>query len=510
MGLTLGEKKSTLICGIMDFLDPVKQRRHRTMLFIGYGLVAIAVALATIILVYAVYGFGLDRNGQVVQNGLVYFSSAPEGGSIYVDGKLLDNKTNTKAAMPAGQYDVRITRDGYQAWQRSISVDGSIVSRFDYPFLFPKDIKPVDRQKFSDVVTFATQSRDRRWLLVAQPGNIATFNEFDLRDSKKAARQIVLPDALMTLAGTQSLELIEWSSNNRHVLVKHTFEGGSEYVLIDRTRPEESINLSQRLKLVAQTVTLIDGAFDEYYLYDQPTLTLSRTKLNDLVPTSVLTNVLGFKSYADDTVLFTTPDTKKDSGNVLVKLRDGDKNYTMRTIAADGSYLLNMARYDGDMLVTVGSPKESRVYVYRNPIDDLNRRPQDPLVPLHVLKVAQPLDVSFSTNARFVMAQRQQDFYVYDAETDKGYLYTSKLPVDDPQLKASWMDGHRLTYVSGGKLVVFDFDSINQRVLQTADARFLPFFDPQYRYVYTFNATTQADKAVSNLQQTPLKTPDDL
>ena len=47
------------------------------------------------------------------------------------------------------------------------------------------------------------------------------------------------------------------------------------------------------------------------------------------------------------------------------------------------------------------------------------------------------------------------------------------------------MDGHRLVFVSGGTLLLHDFDQTNLRTLVAAAPDFAPAFSPDYHYVYT-------------------------
>jgi hypothetical protein len=112
------------------------------------------------------------------------------------------------------------------------------------------------------------------------------------------------------------------------------------------------------------------------------------------------------------------------------------------------------------------------------------------------------------------MVENGTQFALYDAETDRGYVYTLTVPMDAPQTHATWMDGHRLMYVSNGKLVVFEFDDANREILSAADPAFMPFFDPKYKALYSFGS--QASKAADGseisqtiLNSTALLTPKD-
>jgi hypothetical protein len=150
----------------MDYLDPRKEFRHRITLMVGYVLVAVAIVIATLILLYQAYGFGLGKNGTVIQNGLTFFSSQPHPANIYLNGTLGKSQTNSRVVLPAGIYHIRLARDGYREWQRTIEVEGGDVQHFDYPFLIPKQLTTKKTTSYTGAPGLATQSPDRRWLLI--------------------------------------------------------------------------------------------------------------------------------------------------------------------------------------------------------------------------------------------------------------------------------------------------------------------------------------------------------
>jgi hypothetical protein len=111
----------------MDFLDPTKRFEQTVLLITGYVLIGIGIIIATVILLYQAYGFGLGKNGTVIQNGLLFFSSQPNPASIYIDGKLNKAKTNARIVLPAASYQVKLTRPGYRTWQRTVVLQGGKV-----------------------------------------------------------------------------------------------------------------------------------------------------------------------------------------------------------------------------------------------------------------------------------------------------------------------------------------------------------------------------------------------
>src|SRR3989344_2557424 len=217
----------------MDFLDPVKKKAHRRRLVLGYILVAIAIATTSLILLFQSYGYDLDRKtGTVIQNGLIFVSAQPQSANIYLNGQD-KGQTNTRFIVPAGAYNLELKRDKYRTWKRSFTLDGGSIERLVYPLLFPEKLVTADHQLYGSVPAFSTSSPDRRWLVVQQPGFTNQFDIFDMNNPKQTPTAITVPPALFnTAAGAHSLNLVEWSTDNRHLLVRHDFTGGFEFIMI--------------------------------------------------------------------------------------------------------------------------------------------------------------------------------------------------------------------------------------------------------------------------------------
>ncbi|MGF7228377.1 MAG: PEGA domain-containing protein [Candidatus Saccharibacteria bacterium] len=499
----------------MDFLDPKKQRAHTIRILVGYVLIAIALVLTTIILLYQAYGFGVDSSGKVIQNGLVFMSSTPNPATIYVNGKQNPNNTNARLLLTSGQYTFSLQRTGYREWKRAVTVEGGSVERFDYPFLIPNSLQTSSVKSYDKPVQLATESPDRRWLLAQNASAENKFDIYDLskpKDVTKTIKTITIPDNAFTATdagAAQGWQLAQWSTDNRHVVLKHTFQkagqSSSEYVLLDTQDTTKSLNLTTEWGTNPTSIELRNQAYDQYYLYDQASGALTTASLKDPVPQPYLTNVLASKSYGTDVMLYVTTQGAP-AGKALVKWHQGTDTYTIRTIPTSSQYLVNLTQYSGDWYVAAGSSSEGKVYVYKNPVDMLKN--QQITVPVRVLKVADPNYVAFSSNARFIMTENANHFSVYDVQNDKGYTYTSPATMDAPQVHATWMDGDRITYISDGKVVIADFDGTNRQTLVAGSASFLPFFDRGYTYLYTIDSPTAAGDVL--VQKTALRTPNDL
>ncbi|MHB1865036.1 MAG: PEGA domain-containing protein [Candidatus Saccharimonadales bacterium] len=492
----------------MDFLDPKKQRLHKILLICGYLLIACIVGAATTILLYEAYGFGLGKGGTIIQNGLLYLSSQPNPATIYINGRLSSSTTNTSMTLPEGIYNVKLTRSGYRTWDRNIEVDGGTIESYTYPLLIPTRLFTSSVKSYSAMPSLATQSPDRRWLLVQLPNSNNTFDLYDLSNPALAPTQVSIPGNIVTSSsGVQSWKLVAWSTDNQHVLVEHTDSGKVEYIMIDIANPSQSFNLSQQLNGVSFTAIALDnGHYDQYYLYNNANDTLSSDILSSpTTPTVVLNNVISYDAYNGNTYLYVT-NSGAPAGKVFVNILAGGNTYRIKTLPAGTNYILNMAGYNGSVYVVAGAASDNKVYIYNDPVSQLQADPKQAPVPVQVLLVNNPTIASFSDNAQFIAAEGNNQFAVYNIENSSGYNYTVNMPLDAPQTSASWMDVDRMTYVSGGKLLMFEYDHNYQQLLMPASPNYLPFFTPSYNYVYTL---TPGSNSTYLLTRTSLYTPAD-
>jgi WD40 repeat protein len=487
----------------MDFLYPRRERRNRIALFVSYGLVACAIGIASVILLYQTDGYCVDKAGAVDRCGFVFVSSRPDGATIEINGKRNKAQTNTKLNLRSGDYTFRLSKTGYRSWERTIAVAGGDVQRFDYPLLVPNTLSTAVVQQHAGGLRLATQSPDRRWLLMADDKSAEVFHLYDLRKpDQPQVSNLTLPLTVVTAGeGQHQWEVVEWSSDNRHVLLAHRYaQTGAvvrEYVVVDRQSAAASRNISKDLALApTDEPRFFDKKADTFYVYNTESKILRTAGLDGTPLTNTqLLHVLAYKSYGDDTLLYVT-DTlqaeKPTANTVGFVLRQGTRSVVVRKVAASSTptnYLLDIARYDGRWYVVLGTSSDKGIYVYNNPVDQPLENSKDLPRPERFVRVIAPTSVSFSANAQFIAAQGGGNVGLYDVENKSVYQYALPQPLEAPQLKATWMDGHRLQYVSGGTLQVFDYDKQNQQALVATLPSYGAFFSTDYQYVYGVQTT---------------------
>ncbi|HXR49541.1 MAG TPA: PEGA domain-containing protein, partial [Verrucomicrobiae bacterium] len=492
----------------MDLMDPRRRLGHNIRLMIGYVLVGIALLLLTIILLFVAYGFGL-QNGKVIQSGLLFLSSTPNPAHVYLNGVQYQNDTNTKLLLQEATYRVTLTRAGYRDWERPISVVGGQVEFYRYPFLFPLDLTAIAAQTYQSAPTLVSESNDQNWLLVSQAGKLDSFDVYNLANPGQKPTVITLPaGTLTTAAGVQSLAAVAWANDDNHLLLKHTYGPNTEYLLLNRSSPASSQNITKILQLppTGITLSLNNGQSDHYLVYDATSQVLSQNSLGSPSLVPLVDHILAFAADNDssDTIAYVTPDSTNPL-QVSVMIYNGGKKYLIRHEAAGQHYLLAATDYSGDTYVAISAEEANTAYVYKDPVEQITDPRFGVAVPAQAFTVTHPTYAGFSISGQYAVFENGARFAVYDVDNDQGFSYNVTDSLDSPMTHAEWMDGARLYYISHSQVVVFDYDGRNRQVLTPADSRYPLFFDSNYKFMYAFT-TDPANKLQEILTTTSLRT----
>ncbi len=488
----------------MEFLDPKAERRHRIRLFIGYGLLAIAVGIGTLILLYYSLGYTLDREGEVQQSGIVFVSTRPEGATVTANGVQTSAKTNTKLMLRSGLYQISVSAPGYHQWNHSVDVRGGDLHHFTYPILIPEKMEPTPIVTIGAELEFANVSPNRRWVMSKTPTIKASpelpvqhrLTLYDVRNPEKlVSTELALPVGIVTEGdAATSWKFVDWAGDNRYSLIEHNYVVAEvphkEFILVDRTNSEATRNLTRELKLAPdESLSLLDRRFDRYYAHLSSTGQLRAIDRNGEVIGEPIVNVLAFDSYGSDSLVYVArPITgENNSQTVNVMLAQDGKRYVLRNLAhvPDYEYKLAISRYDNRWYVSVADSKGA--YLFRSPFVSNDEGATSLPRPWRYFKLDRPTALAFSDNSRYILAESGKNMVVYDAELVTTRRFTVDGVLDAPQTGVHWMDGYHMSYVSNGKLQIADNDYQNKAELVTALPEYKPFLSSNSKYLFTFS-----------------------
>ena len=108
------------------------------------------------ILLSSALGYHLDLSAfKAYKTGIIYITSYPPGGSIYINGKLYNSLTPAQIEdLRPGVYKANVRREGFYPWEQDLVVRPNMVTRADRIVLFPiaLDIKKVIVHQILDFV----------------------------------------------------------------------------------------------------------------------------------------------------------------------------------------------------------------------------------------------------------------------------------------------------------------------------------------------------------------------
>lgn len=481
----------------MDFLDPNKKKKRKIRVLVGNTLMATIVAVGTFILVLQAYGFDLDRkNGQVIQNGLLFIDSAPDKATITLNGEVKSNKTNARLSLPEGVYNLEISKEGYRTWKRTFELEGGKVERFTYPALYLQELSPSEIES-SETYGLSTQTPDRSKIILMQKNNIKNVRIYDLgkrQNNIPTTKDIVLSDNLMNPAGeNHKIKTVEWSTDNKNLLINHIWDGGNEFVVVNIDKPNESFNINQSFGKNPTKVSMFDKKVEKFYFYLGSVNLLELAERKTSAVSIVQKNVISYKTHGDN-IVFMSVISKNDKKVADVILREDDKDTTLLQVPVNKKIPLDFARSGKDWYAVIAVESEERTYVYKNPIEYLDGEKDIQKAALLTFKSPSPItQVSFSQNTRFIMSQSGQVLNVYDTETDRRYDYKVKFPIDKGAT-LDWMDGHRLITHTNKNILIFDFDGINYQQMINSNSSFPVMYDRDYTELYTIGSSSSDAK----------------
>ena len=128
----------TLLCYNI-YMDAEKRARRQSLRVIISEIIMVIAVVATVsVLAFVVSGYWLGSDFKIERQGLLQIYSTPTGADVEVDnnpGSWLQ-RTNTSKTLSAGEHTIKLTKDGYDSWSRTISITEGLLYRLHYPRLF--------------------------------------------------------------------------------------------------------------------------------------------------------------------------------------------------------------------------------------------------------------------------------------------------------------------------------------------------------------------------------------
>ncbi len=236
---------------IYNMDEEEKRKRMQTIrivcteIFMTLSVIALGVFLTLIVSGYSFNLKGLQTGEEVVERlGLIQVSSIPSGASVEIDGATnLLARTNMSKTLSAGERNVRLSREGYEDWSKTVEITEGLMYRLNYPRLFLSE-RPTELAKEYVDVKSASVSPDGTKMIVFDG---KTVELIELDNIKQEAKTL----ATNGLLDLKEFKVLEWSGNGERIVA----EVNGDLFVMSVSGSETATKLAKALTVKFETAT---------------------------------------------------------------------------------------------------------------------------------------------------------------------------------------------------------------------------------------------------------------
>ena len=439
-----------------------------------------AVALISTICIFLVLGYRLDlRNGDVEQGALLQFRSFPSGATINLDRDTLSFVTPGKRGVDAGEHTVTMQLDGYKTWQKTINVKASELRWLNYARLVPETIRTTATKEFP-AISDAVPSPDKKWFLIQPVADKPEFTLVDLRDDEKPVfSQLVLPPASYTQKDEQphQFSLEEWDFGARYVLIKHVTGDVTEYLRIDRTDIDNTVNVSSKLGINISDIHFSGTSGSVFYALENGSVRRLDSGAGT-ISQPLVKDVESFDLYKTSTISYVKKPIENKIGVGVVV--DG-KSVRVATFDSTMAVHVDISEYFNDYYLAIG--RGTSVQIYKDPETAKRKK-------LVSFATASAINwLRFNNSGRFVATGTGSQFTNYDLETSQKAEVNLPGNAPDPAKPLQWLDDYYLVSTADNDLRLTEFDGANQHVITAALPGFPVTLSDNGKLLYSLGKT---------------------
>ena len=188
----------------MDFQS--EKRRQTLRVVLADSVMAVAVIFLAWVFVMVVSGYRINADFEVERNGLLQVYSVPRGAIVALDqGKQWLGKTNVSQMVLSGEHHVALTKEGYDKWEKTITVSEGLLYKVSYPRLFKLEREP---EKILDMeaLKFISLAKSREFLIFQDEDDEYMMVDLNSGTVEKHIDTNKILDFLVDIADKQSTD----------------------------------------------------------------------------------------------------------------------------------------------------------------------------------------------------------------------------------------------------------------------------------------------------------------
>ncbi len=473
-----------------------KKMRNARVIMTNIFMALSIIALVSILTLVAM-GYSFDKDGTIKQSGLVEISSRPSSATVEIDGNTrFGDRTKINSMLSAGKHSLKITKSGYDTWQRDIEVASGLLTNIDWVRLFPVQPNIENKGSYTDL-RLVSYSNDRKNMLVIEK-NSDDIKLVDLQGGEAETKKLKLSTILNTTpekAITGTIAINTWNRDASKVILSWTHANDdntaelTHHYIADLKSPDKSVNLSEQFNLNFTRILLANDSASKLWVIEEGSLrSIDTTNLT--ISGLILTNV-ELITNDRDTVAVVNTDSK--GVRAIRVFKEGETGATLIQELGeeekDFKVTLAMGTYWGDNWLAYTINKQLNIDSGKYPSFD---KPSNSSTLKNIVKHtlnSTPNLVSVNEGQRIIIYANDKNVTSIDIQTKNHYIYEA----DEALTKINWLDEYLIWQRSGDKIIVRDFDGYNRReIISKSNNDYGILLTENSNWLYYFNLKTNA------------------
>ncbi len=479
------------------------------------AVATISVLIIVTVSVLLMLGYRLDSgSGKLSQGALLQFDSTPNAADVRVDGVLMGSRTPTKQTVIAGAHTIEMSKDRYEPWQRSLTIDAGTLTWLDYTRFVPKE-RPVTRvTDYASLVGFKI-SEDTKWALAQEKADTPSFHLIDLRSEAVRSALVSIPEATYSDASTagvmHNFAVTAWNKTGRYAIVVHTYSDKSdthgdaqadkkEWIVFDTQDVNRSVNVTRLMSVGLTDLQFVGTNGNSLYGLTNDEVIRKLDLSAGTISRSLVSHVSSFSIFDSTVITYVGLDPSDTTQRVAGVYRDGEeKPHVLYSTEANGEALaITASRYFNDNYVAIAHGDEVSVrmgsYPSASPLANPSASTDDNSNLKDVITFATQSAVtrlSFSPGGDYVLAQAGSTFTSYEIEHKR--LATGSVAVAEgavPQ-PLRWLSPAQLWNDDTGTLMMRDFDGVYAHAIMAVQTGYDASLSQNGRYFYGVGKTNE-------------------
>lgn len=455
------------------------------------GLIAMVVSVLVIVTatILFILGYRIDSlNGRLEQGALVQFDSTPPGARVSIDGIPINADTPTKRSILDGAHSFLVERDGYRPWAKSLTLEAGTLTWLDYIRMVPTDLKRETVRTF-DSVAMMKAAPDLETLIVQPVATEPVLQRVDIRAQTIVPTTLTLPESLYTNATDEGVahmfSLDEWDESGRYMLLKHSFNDATEWLVIDTEDVARSTNITRLLSIGLSDVQF--ASTNGNILFGLTDGVIRKLDLsNATISRGLVTKVESFQVFESNTLTYIGVSPADETKRVAGVYRDGDAEpRVLRTAPLAATLRIDTAQHYNDDYVAIAEDRDVTVLKGSYPTSPTNTTS---LALFAEFTAPAAVDqVTFSPDGDYLVVQSGPAFQSFEVEYERVNSATVDVTGQAPQLR--WLDEAYVWAVYDGVMSMREFDGTNANAIIPAVAGMDATLSQNGRYIYAITNT---------------------